>query len=90
MYFCIHDITSSVECFAGQACAVDVLKGGVQGTDDPLCCSYYAQQGLLAASVPHNYAAGQNALYHASVEGAHGGVFQFAEEEKVLLSFLGQ
>ena len=55
-----------VECFAGQSCAVNVLKGGEGGTDDPLSCSYYALQGLPAgyspAAVPHSDAAGQDAL----------------------------
>ena len=32
-------VTHNAECFAGQACAVNVLEGG---NDDPLSCSYYA------------------------------------------------
>ena len=68
-----------------------------RGTDDPLSCSYYALQGLLAgysaAAVPHSDAAGQDALGGSKVEGVHdadwcSGSFQLVEEVEALLIFL--
>ena len=35
-------VTRTAECFAGQACVVDVPDGGKGGTDDLFSCSHYA------------------------------------------------
>ncbi len=95
----MDEVSCSVQCFSGQPCVVDVLEGGEGGTNDLLSCSYYALQGLMAgrgvSSIPHSYAAGEDALSGAMVEGAHDGDWgfgssQFVEEVEALLSFLGQ
>ena len=92
-------VARNAECFAGQACIVDVLDGGEGGTNDLLSCSHYALQGLptgcSAAAVPHSDAAGQDALGGSLVEGAHDGgrcsrSSKFAEKVEALLSFAGQ
>ncbi len=95
----VGGITCNAEGFAGEMGAVDVLEGGERDANDLLNCSHYPLKGLaagrVAGAIPHSYAASQNALDGASVEGAHdggrgSGSSEFAEEVEMLLCFLGQ
>ncbi len=94
----VGGITCNAEGFAGETGAVNVLVGGERDTNNLLSCSHYALKGLaagcVASAIPHSDATSQDALYGASVEGAHdggrgSGSSQFAEEVETLLCFLG-
>lgn len=71
---------------------------GRGGTNDLLSCSNCVLQsfpaGSGAVSIPHSYAAGQDALKGGTVKGALNGDWgsgspQFAEEKEALLNFVG-